>query len=131
MERSDEMLHTPEHEALWGLAGTRRETALLWSGDFLVELVQYLDPVGAPWPDGYRISDQGILNIALGGRSRAAYQAATDAVVAAGHTVNRARSFPFGDVNYVMDKQGFSVELFFLDESADALMGFLPEQEAP
>ena len=34
----------------------------------LVELVQYTDPPGRPWPPGYRISDQGLLNIAFGFR---------------------------------------------------------------
>ena len=34
----------------------------------LVELVQYTEPAGRPRPPGYRISDQGLLNIAFGFR---------------------------------------------------------------
>ena len=59
----------PEHEALWGLAGAHHsQSVVLDAGDVLVELVQYLDPLGKPWPEGHRISDQGILNIAFGYR---------------------------------------------------------------
>ena len=61
-------LHGPEHEALWGLEGARRESLLLWADDMLVELVHYTEPAGRPRPPGYRISDQGLLNIAFGFR---------------------------------------------------------------
>ena len=61
-------LHAPEHEALWGLEGAQRDSLELWADDMLVELVQYTDPPGRPWPPGYRISDQGLLNIAFGFR---------------------------------------------------------------
>ncbi len=69
-------LHRPEHEALWGLEGAGRESHLLWADDMLVELVHYAEPAGRPWPPGYRISDQGLLNIAFGFRRRAEFEAA-------------------------------------------------------
>ena len=69
-------LHGPEHEALWGLEGAKRESLLLWADDMLVELVHYTEPAGRPWPPGYRISDQGLLNIAFGFRRRAEFEAA-------------------------------------------------------
>ena len=47
-----------------------RAARVFTAGGVLVELVQYLDPVGRPRPADYRISDQGILNIAFGARSR-------------------------------------------------------------
>jgi catechol 2,3-dioxygenase-like lactoylglutathione lyase family enzyme len=119
-------LHSPEDEALWGLEGARRKEQVLWSGDFAIELVQYTDPVGEPWPEGYRLSDQGILNLALGSRSLDVYRAALAAVEAAGYQTNAALAFPFAEVDYVMDDQGFSAELFFLEASADEIMGFLP-----
>ena len=43
-------LHGSEHEALWELEGARRDALVLWAGDLLVELVQYADPPGRPWP---------------------------------------------------------------------------------
>jgi catechol 2,3-dioxygenase-like lactoylglutathione lyase family enzyme len=68
MPESMAVLRRPEHEALWGLDGARTRSVVLDAGNVLVELVQYLDPVGKPWPGGHRISDQGILNIAFGYR---------------------------------------------------------------
>ena len=68
MPESTAALRRPEHEALWGLDGATTRSVVLDAGNVLVELVQYLDPVGKPWPEGHRISDQGILNIAFGYR---------------------------------------------------------------
>ena len=70
LKASTVALHTPEHEALWGLAGATTESRLFDGGEVLIEVVQYLDPVGKPRPDGYRLSDQGILNIAFGARRK-------------------------------------------------------------
>jgi len=50
------ILHTPEHEALWGLAGAKSISKLFEAGGVLVEVMQYLDPIGKPWPAGYRDS---------------------------------------------------------------------------
>ena len=63
-------LHTPEHEALWGLAGATTESRLFDGGEVLIEVVQYLNPAGKPRSRDYRISDQGILNIAFGARRK-------------------------------------------------------------
>jgi catechol 2,3-dioxygenase-like lactoylglutathione lyase family enzyme/uncharacterized protein YndB with AHSA1/START domain len=118
-------LHGPEHEALWGLDGAKRRSKLLWAGDFLVELVQYMDPLGKPWPDGYRISDQGLLNIAFGFRSKTHFDEVYQRCVAAGHHGNW---HPFnlgpGSVVYVNDDQGFSVELLFVRPWFDGPAGF-------
>jgi len=120
-------LHGPEHEALWGLAGAKRTAVVLRSGDCLLELVQYHDPIGKPWPEGYRISDQGLLNIALGFRSKAAFDAAHARCAAGGYRGNW-RPFNLGAwaVVYVNDDQGFSVELLFVRRWYDGPMGFGP-----
>jgi len=121
------VLHGSEHEALWGLAGAQRKSALLWAGDFLLEIVQYTQPVGKPWPAGYRISDQGLLNIALGFRSKAAFDAAYQRCLAAGHRGNwRPLNLGAWAVVYVNDDQGFSVELLFVRRWYDGPMGFRP-----
>jgi catechol 2,3-dioxygenase-like lactoylglutathione lyase family enzyme len=119
-------LHSPEHEALWGLSGAARDVLVVWSGDFAIELVRYDRPLGRPRPEGYRISDQGILNVALGSRSPARYRAMLASVAQAGYPTNTPLSFPFAEVNYVMDDEGFSAELFFLEASGDEAMGFVP-----
>ena len=62
----------------------------------LVELVQYTDPPGRPWPPGYRISDQGLLNIAFGFRERAEFEAAHARCVEAGLRAKRPARFASG-----------------------------------
>ena len=120
-------LHGPEHEALWGLEGARRESLLMWADDFLVELVRYLDPVGRPWPPGYRISDQGIVNIAFGFRERTEFEAAHERCLEAGFRGNGPplRLGPWSVV-YVNDDQGFSVELLHVERWYERQMGFWP-----
>jgi short-subunit dehydrogenase/catechol 2,3-dioxygenase-like lactoylglutathione lyase family enzyme len=122
-------LHGAEHEALWELAGAERRSVVLTAGDFLVELVQYVRPAGKPWPPGYRISDRGLLNVALGFRDRSELDATYERCVAAGHESN-ARPLRFGpwSVVYVNDDQGFSVELLHVPRWYEAQMGFGPRR---
>ena len=109
LEPSIVRLHTPEHEALWGLAGATTETKLFDGGDVLVELVHYHDPVGKPWPNGYRISDQGILNIAFGARSKRDFDTVYHRAAAFGAKPNgRPIHLRGAGVVYVNDKHGFS-----------------------
>ena len=120
-------LHRPEHETLWGLKGATRRALVLEAHDFLVELVEYTDPPPRPWLPGYRISDQGLLNVALGFRDRAELDAAYDRCIAAGHSAN-SRPLSFGPwaVTYVNDDQGFSVELLQVARWYERQMGFRP-----
>lgn len=121
-------LHGPEHEALWGLAGADREVAVLDAGDVLLELVQYIDPPGRPWPPDYRISDQGLLNIAFGYRGMRRMMADYRRCREAGA---RPNGFPLHSpawgVVYVNDVQRFSVELLWVRRWWDGRMGFLPQ----
>jgi short-subunit dehydrogenase/catechol 2,3-dioxygenase-like lactoylglutathione lyase family enzyme len=120
-------LHRPEHEALWGLAGAERERVCLWADDFLVELATYSEPLGRPWPEGYRISDLGILNIAFGFRRRSefdeAWRRCTDAGVEGNGPPLRLGAW---SVVYVNDDQGFSVELLHVEPWYEGQMGFRP-----
>ncbi|HSJ17997.1 MAG TPA: SDR family NAD(P)-dependent oxidoreductase [Solirubrobacterales bacterium] len=120
-------LHRPEHEALWGMDGATRRSLVLEARDFFVEVVEYADPRPRPWPPGYRISDQGLLNVAFGFRDRAQLDAAYDRCVAAGHRAN-SRPLSFGPwaVTYVNDDQGFSVELIQVARWYERRMGFRP-----
>ena len=122
-------LHTPEHEALWGLAGATTESRLFDGGDVLIEVVQYLDPVGKPRPDDYRLSDQGILNIAFGARRKTDFDAVYRRAEAFGAQPNcRPVHLPgAGSVVYVSDPHGFSVELLRTTPGlADRIFGFEP-----
>jgi catechol 2,3-dioxygenase-like lactoylglutathione lyase family enzyme len=115
------------HEALWGLAGARTRSAVFERGDVPVEAVQYLDPPGRPWAPGYRISDQGILNIAFGARSRQEHRQLFDRALTLGARPNhRPIDLPGVGVVYVNDAQGFSVELLRMAPWADKHWGFVP-----
>ena len=97
-------------------------------GEVLVEVVHYLDPVGKPWPHNYRISDQGILNIAFGARNKPDFDTVYQRVEAFGAKPNhRPVHAPGAGVVYVNDKHGFSVELMWMNPGLiDRLVGFQP-----
>jgi len=121
--------HGPEHEALWGLEGAKRESALLWADDFLVELVEYTDPRGRPRPPGYRISDQGLLNIAFGFRERGAFKRALRRCTEAGLVPNGpALRLGAWSVVYVNDADGFSIELLQAERWYERRLGFRPRR---
>ena len=126
--REDTEIHADEHEALWGLAGAQCKRAVVRCGDVLVEIVQYLDPIGKPWPVGYRIADQGILNIAFGARSKRDHMALYERAAAFGAVPNHAPiHVPGSGVVYVTDALGFSVEILWMAPGlADRQWGFEP-----
>ncbi len=121
-------LHGAEHEALWGLAGARTQSKAFVAGDVLVEAVQYLSPQSQPRADDYRISDQGILNIAFGARNKRDFTEVYRRCVAAGARPNCQPIHMAGaGVVYVNDAQGFSFELLWTKPGrADRMWGFEP-----
>jgi len=124
----DIALHDDSHEALWGLPGARCKRAVFACGDVLVEVVQYLDPIGKPWPQGYRICDQGILNIAFGARNKRDHMEVYARSQNVGARPNRAPiHIPGSGVVYVNDALGFSVEILWMAPGkADREWGFEP-----
>jgi len=128
-------LHSAEHEGLWGLDCAKRRSLLLWAGDILIELVQYAEPMGRQRPAGYLMTDQGILNVALGSRDKEVFDHMYDSARAAGYRFN---SEPWtvpgvATVVYLNDDQGFSVELLHVEPGGMARMGFVatPDYDAP
>jgi short-subunit dehydrogenase/catechol 2,3-dioxygenase-like lactoylglutathione lyase family enzyme len=120
-------LHRTEHEALWGLESARSQRLCLWADDLVVELAAYADPVPRPWPQGYRISDLGLLNIAFGFRDREGFEEAVRRCREAGLEGN-GPPLRLGawSVIYVNDDQGFSVELLHVEPWYERQMGFRP-----
>ena len=125
-------LHGPEHETLWGLAGASTQRRTFAAGSVLVEVIQYLSPRGKPWPEGYRISDQGILNIAFGARNRHDFTECYRRCIEAGARPNcRPIQMAGAGVVYVNDVQGFSFELLWTKPGrADRIWGFDPSHIA-
>ena len=129
LKASTVALHTPAHEALWGLAGATTDSRLFDGGEVLIEVVQYLDPVGKPRRHDYRLSDQGILNIAVGARRTADFNAVYRRAEAFGAQPNRRPvHLPgAGSVVYVNDPHGFSVEILRTKPGlSDWVFGFEP-----
>ncbi|MFB3813518.1 MAG: VOC family protein [Terriglobales bacterium] len=121
------MLHGSEHEALWGLSGARRKSLLLWAGDFLIELVQYTDPLGRPRPAGYWLADQGISHIAVRPDTKSDFDKAYQCAINGGYRGN-CEPVDLGGVKavYMNDDQGFTVELLWCDEKEEKNFGFQP-----
>ena len=128
LKASSVTLHTPEHEALWGLPGATTESRLFDGGEVLIEVVHYLDPVGRQRANDYRICDQGILNIAFGARRKPDFDAVYRRAEAFGAKPNcQPFHLPGAGVVYVNDKHGFSVEILSTKPGlADRLVGFEP-----
>ena len=111
-----------------GLAGATTESRVD-GGDVLIEVVQYLDPVGKPRPHDYRLSDQGILNIAFGARRKSDFDRVYRRAEAFGAQSNcRPVHLPgAGSVVYVNDPHGLSVEILRTTPGlADRIFGFEP-----
>jgi catechol 2,3-dioxygenase-like lactoylglutathione lyase family enzyme/uncharacterized membrane protein len=121
-------LHTSEHESLWELPGAQCCSAVLLCGDVLLELVQYSQPQARSWPHGYRLSDQGILNIALGTRDKQAHRALCQRAAGIGSkAISNPVYLPGAGVQYVEDALGFSVELLYMSRRSDSRFGFEPQ----
>ena len=120
-------LHSPEHETLWGLEGAVRRSALLRAKGAIIEIVQYESPTPRPWPDGYRICDQGFMNIAFVFDSVAEFDRYFTRAIAAGCRANGAPlDAGVFKVMYVNDPEGFSIELLYPRPWAYRLTGFVP-----
>jgi catechol 2,3-dioxygenase-like lactoylglutathione lyase family enzyme len=120
-------LHTPDHEAMWGLDGAKRESATLASGEFLIELVQYRHPVGRSRPAGALICDHGLMNIAFGTRSETDFYAVYQRLVAGGFRGDvEPWNFGKGHFIYLRSNEDLCVELLHVLPGEEAALGFLP-----
>jgi catechol 2,3-dioxygenase-like lactoylglutathione lyase family enzyme len=122
-------LHTPEHEALWGLEGADRESAVLQGGGVLIELVEYTEPRGRPLPEGYRICDQGFMNVAMGVKSKDAFDRTFARLVEKGCRPTNPKPLEMGifRVMYFDLPSGPNVELLYPRPWAFGLTGFRPK----
>jgi catechol 2,3-dioxygenase-like lactoylglutathione lyase family enzyme len=124
-------LHEPDDEVLWDAAATATESCVLVpEGDphgCAVELVQYTTRAPRPQPADHRLCDQGILNIAFGSRTVADYTAVVAQVSAGGYQVHDELAIGPAAARYLLDDQGFSVELLTIpDPAVERDFGFAP-----
>jgi len=120
--------HLPEHEALWGLGGARRRERTLDAGTALIELVEYEDPGGRRLPEGHRICDQGIMNVAFVARDRTAFDRTFERWTGLGFRPTSATPLDAGvfRVMYFELPSGENVELLHPRRWAWRLTGFVP-----
>ncbi len=121
--RPIEDLHSPEDEALWGLAGAQREGFLAVLPGGIMEIVEYSQPTGRPRPADYRTSDQGIVNLGLGSRNKPLVRGIIDRVKADGRTVTYILDMPNMCATYMTDP-GYELELLSVPHELDAFLGF-------
>ena len=124
---ADAPAHDKTHEALWGLGGADPELITLTDGRMFVELANYGEETRG-WPEGYRFSDQGVLNIAFGNSTdKQDYLDTRRRVELSPHTAHPEASLgPDLQGTYVTSDQGFSVETFYWAYPAWAQFGLLP-----
>jgi catechol 2,3-dioxygenase-like lactoylglutathione lyase family enzyme len=120
-----ELLHTPEHESVWGLASAQREGFLVRLGECFLEIVSYSSPAGRPQPADHCIVDQGIMNVGLGSRNVAAIRALVARVQAAGVKITIPIVYGEAAGTYVVEP-GFYVELMGVPAHLDKIYGFAP-----
>lgn len=123
--RSETLTRPPEDEALWGLAGADRSGFVVDCGDVDVEVVRYANPVGRPRPADYRVSDQGIVNMAFLTRDRDEFSSLLDRMKGQGHSPPFILDTPSFKVAYIISS-GRETEIFSCAESMDAAIGFAP-----
>ena len=129
-EEPGTVLHPPELEALCGLAGARRESFVARGGDVYLEVVRYLDPVGAPLPDDHLLSDRGLMNVAIGFREQDAL-AETYARVEAGRLPRQLPNAGVAGGTYLNDAQGNTLELLIAGRELDPSFGFAAPPPLP
>jgi len=120
-----ETLHDESAEALWGLAGARREGFIAQAGSRLIEVVQYREPSGRPRRIDYQTSDQGIMNVGIGMRDTDEVRALIRKIGESGLRTTEILGGDAGLASYVLDA-GRELELIGLPEAAEPYWGFEP-----
>jgi catechol 2,3-dioxygenase-like lactoylglutathione lyase family enzyme len=112
--------------ALWGEADCDKAMLLLDGETLWLEISQYGSPPSAPWPNDYRLSDHGILNVALGFDSGSEIKARLAAMQVVGFVPNSPLVGAPGlfYLTYSNDPQGFNVETLQVSRLAAGVFGF-------
>lgn len=120
---ADIRLHSDAHEALWKLDAAKCQRATFHSGEMIVEVVAYADPVGKPRPQDYRVSDQSIFSLGVGAQTVADYESAQRRIMDIHAQVSASVKTPSKRALYLHDALGFRTEITWAKNgvSRDAL----------
>jgi hypothetical protein len=124
-EIASDTLHRTTDEALWGLAGARRTCAVFRLGEILVEVCQYVDPVPRCPAPGSLVSDQGLMNVAIGFRDMQQLRDTVTRAAGLGVTATAALPTTAGGI-YLWLTDGISIEVLVSPRHLDAEFGFAP-----
>jgi catechol 2,3-dioxygenase-like lactoylglutathione lyase family enzyme len=120
-----ETLHAEADEALWGLPGATRKGFVVDGGDGLLEVVEYVTPRGRPKRDGWRLSDQGIMNVAFVGASIEAIQGVIDRLDAEGNSPGWLIRGP-GVLGTYVTQRDREVEMLHCPDEFGKALGYEP-----
>ena len=116
---------TPYREALWNLEGAERDVLLLDAESCWIEIAQYRKPQPKPRPQDYRKSDRGMVHLAIGLRSRGAYDRALRQAIDGGFKKSkRVIHSHILKCAYLADSQGFTLEMMYCPTWMDRIFGF-------
>lgn len=118
-------IHHAEHEVLWNLAGASSKSFLINDGNFVLEVVQYLDPVGRARPEDYTVADQGLLNVAMASYSCDVTEQAFERVEQAGHACSEMIRLGPTCGAYVLDPD-LMLELCAVPTELETAFGYHP-----
>ena len=122
----------PDKGVLWREPPARKRSVLLDAGSAWLEITKYAEPAPLPWPEGYRICDYGIMNVAFGFREAAKLRSAWARMERGGFRPHGELASSAGQVvvGYMDDPQAFNVELLMVRPWLDGVMGFRRESRA-
>jgi catechol 2,3-dioxygenase-like lactoylglutathione lyase family enzyme len=127
-EQDPDTLHDPTMEHLWGLSGsTERTTTVVRGGDVYIEIVCYKNPKGRAKPAGYRLSDQGMMNVAVGYRDPSNLDALLERLADSG-TFPTTEMRPGQTGAYLFAPDTTSLEVLALPAGRDDELGFVPRR---
>jgi catechol 2,3-dioxygenase-like lactoylglutathione lyase family enzyme len=121
-----ETLHAEADEALWGLAGARREGFVVDAGDAFVEVVEYSSPSPKPRGADYRLSDQGIMNIGFFARDNDSVREVIERLDAEG-APPRFLTTGQGVLGAYINQPAREVEFLSCPEAVERYIGFEPQ----
>jgi catechol 2,3-dioxygenase-like lactoylglutathione lyase family enzyme len=127
LESVDIELHSPEHEALWGLPDATRKAAVLRGGTCFLEIVEYEKPAGRPTPPDDSLDRRGFKTVAVGYRDPVETGAIFRRVKAAGlnWTVEQPASHIGG--NHVIGAVAHHMKTLSVPLDLERQFGYSPE----
>jgi catechol 2,3-dioxygenase-like lactoylglutathione lyase family enzyme len=120
-----------DRERTWGLPQAQLEGFVLGAGEVALEIVHYISPTGKTQGLDRRLSDQGIMNIAISYGERTSLEQVLARVAEAGCTISAPlRNHPVAST-YLTDPLGNSVEMLCVAPGFEESYGYVARPSFP